>query len=109
MESKYSQRTKDIQERSAQERQEYQVKIKSLEREKAHLNEKLELVIRDQSSESSNLSKRYEKEREQNDRLQEENEAIKAEKDRKIFEYQTKLERERENFNTRKREVEKRA
>ena len=69
----------------------------------------MELVIRDQSSESSNLSKRYEKEREQNDRLQEENEAIKAEKDRKIFEYQTKLERERENFNTRKREVEKRA
>ena len=66
-------------------------------------------MIRDQSSESSNLSKRYEKEREQNDRLQEENEAIKAEKDRKIFEYQTKLERERENFNTRKREVEKRA
>ena len=87
MESKYNARTKDLQDRHAQDRQELSVKIKSLEREKAHLNEKLELVIRDQSSESSNLSKRYEKEREQNERLQEELEALKAEKDRKIFEY----------------------
>jgi len=87
MEAKYNQRTKDLQDRHAQDRQELSAKIKSLEREKAHLNERLELVIRDQSSESSNLSKRYEKEREQNERLAEELEAVKAEKDRKIFEY----------------------
>lgn len=67
------------------------------------------MVIRDQSSESSNLSKRYEKEREQNERLSEELEAVKSDKDRKVFEYQNKLEKERENFNIRKREVEKRA
>ena len=87
MEQKYNARTKDLTDRHAQDRQELSVKIKSLEREKAHLNEKLELVIRDQSSESNNLSKRYEKEREQNERMQEELEALKAEKDRKIFEY----------------------
>lgn len=87
METKYNQRTKDQQDRHAQDRQELSAKIKSLEREKAHLNEKLELAIREQSSESSTLSKRYEKEREQNERVQEELEAVKGEKDRKIFEY----------------------
>lgn len=59
--------------------------------------------------ESSNLNKRYEKERELNERLTEELELLKQEKERKVLDLQSKLDRERENFNTRKREVEQRA
>lgn len=34
---------------------------------------------------------------------------MKADRDKKVFDFQTKLEKERETFNQRKREVEKRA
>ena len=84
-------------------------RIKTLEREKAHLNERLELASRDQMSEATNLNKRYEKEKELNERLAEELETVKAERDGKVLEFQTKLDKERENFNARKREVENRA
>ena len=56
-----------------------------------------------------NLTKKYEKEKENAERLQEELDAVKADRDKKIFDFQTKLEKERETFNQRKREVEKRA
>ena len=81
-------------------------KIKGLEREKAHLTERLELQSRDQMGEASNLNKRYEKEKELNERLGEELELIKQEKERKVLDLQGKLDKERENFNNRKREVE---
>ena len=71
-------------------------RIKTLEREKAHLTERLELTNRDQVSEASTLTKRYEKEKELNERLAEELEGVKAERDRKVVEFQTKLDRERE-------------
>ena len=60
-------------------------------------------------SEASTLTKRYEKEKELNERLAEELEAVKAERDRKVTDYQTKLDKERETFNARKREIENRA
>lgn len=59
--------------------------------------------------EASNLNKRYEKERELNERLSEELEIVKSEKERKIMDLQSKLDKERENFNNRKRDVEQRA
>lgn len=59
--------------------------------------------------ESSNMNKRYEKERELNERLSEELELLKQEKERKVLDLQGKLDKERENFNTRKRDVEQRA
>ena len=59
--------------------------------------------------EPSNLNKRYEKERELNERLTEELELLKHEKERKVLDLQSKLDKERENFNTKKREVELRA
>jgi len=52
-------------------------KIKALERDKAHLTERLELQSRDQLGEASNLNKRYEKGRELNERLTDELEIIK--------------------------------
>ena len=100
---------KENQDRLNQDKQELNLKIKALERDKAHLTERLELQSRDQLGESSNLNKRYEKERELNERLQEELDLIKQEKERKVVDLQTKLDKERENFNTRKREVEQRA
>ena len=84
-------------------------RIKTLEREKTHLTERLELTNRDQVSEASTLTKRYEKEKELNERLAEELEAVKAERDRKVVEFQTKLDRERETYNARKRDIENRA
>lgn len=67
------------------DRNELNQKIKALERDKSHLTERLELQSRDQMGEASNLSKRYEKERELNERLTEELELIKQEKERKIL------------------------
>jgi len=55
------------------------------------------------------MNKRYEKERELNERLSEELEILKQEKERKVLDLQGKLDKERENFNTRKRDVEQRA
>ena len=109
LEAKYAQRMKEQQDRLNGDRSEMNQKIKGLERDKAHLTERLELQSRDQMGEASNLSKRYEKERELNERLGEELDILKQEKERKVIELQTKLEKERESFNTRKREVEQRA
>lgn len=44
-----------------------------------------------------------------NERLSEELELLKQEKERKVLDLQAKLDKERENFNARKREVEQRA
>lgn len=69
LEGKYAQRMKETQDRAAVERNELAQKIKGLERDKSHLTERLELQSRDQMGESSNLNKRYEKERELNERI----------------------------------------
>ena len=53
------------------------LKLKALEKEKSHMTERLELQSRDQMGEASNLNKRYEKERELNERLSEELELLK--------------------------------
>ena len=55
------------------------------------------------------MTKKWEKEKESVERLQEELDAVKADRDKKIFDFQTKLEKERETFNNRKKDVEKRA
>lgn len=49
------------------------------------MTERLELQSRDQMGESSNMNKRYEKERELNERLSEELEILKQEKERKVL------------------------
>lgn len=54
----------------------------------------------------SNLSKKLEKQVEHNERLQGELDMVKQERDKKLGEYQTRLEKDRETFNTRKRELE---
>ena len=72
LESKYAQRLREQQERANSDRNELNQKLKALERDKAHLTERLELQSRDQMGEATNLNKRYEKERELNERLTEE-------------------------------------
>ena len=74
-------------------------KIKQLEREKQLLTEKLELQTRDQGAEFNNLSKKHDKSQELNQRIQEELDLVKEEREKKIREYQNKLEKERETFN----------
>ena len=109
LEAKYAQRMKEQQDRVNADRNELSQKLKALERDKAHMTERLELQSRDQMGEASNLNKRYEKERELNEKLSEELDLIKQEKERKVLDLQAKLDKERENFNNRKREVEQRA
>jgi len=58
-------------------------KLKSLEKDKNLLTEKLELANRDQVSESGNLSKKLEKSTEQCARLQDELDQIKEDRDKK--------------------------
>lgn len=106
LESKYAARLKEQQDRMHQDRSELNQKVKALERDKAHLTERLELQSRDQMGEASNLTKRYDKERELNERLSDELELVKQEKERKVLDLQARLDKERENFNNRKREVE---
>lgn len=81
-------------------------KIKQLEREKAALVERLELVSRDQISEQGNLSKKVEKLQDSIERLQVELDTVKRDRDAKIAEMQQKIEKEREMFNQKKRELE---
>jgi hypothetical protein len=57
-------------------------------------------------SEVGNLSKKLDKQIELSERLQEELDLVKQERDKKLSEYQGKLEKDRENFNSRKRELE---
>lgn len=67
------------------DRNEISQKLKALERDKAHMTERLELQSRDQMGEASNLNKRYEKERELNEKLGEELDLVKSEKERKVL------------------------
>ena len=85
LESKYAQRMREASDRANAERNDLNQKLKALERDKAHLTERLELQSRDQLGEASNLNKRYEKERELNERLTEELELLKQEKERKVL------------------------
>mmetsp|Transcript_1314 Transcript_1314/g.1977 ORF Transcript_1314/g.1977 Transcript_1314/m.1977 type:complete len:107 (+) Transcript_1314:4190-4510(+) len=85
LEAKYAQRQREQQDRMNSDRNELSQKIKALEREKAHMTERLELQSRDQLGEASNLNKRYEKEKELNEKLSEELEIVKGEKERKIL------------------------
>ena len=66
----------------------------------------MELSSRDTISEVANLGKKLDKQVELSERLQEELDLVKQERDKKLSEYQAKLEKDRENFNTRKRELE---
>lgn len=76
---------KEQQDRVNADRNEISQKLKALERDKAHMTERLELQSRDQMGEASNLNKRYEKERELNEKLGEELDLVKSEKERKVL------------------------
>jgi len=65
----------------------YSAKNKQLEREKINLSERLELSSRDGVSEKGNLSKQLEKLQDAHQRLSEENEFVKDERDKKLREF----------------------
>lgn len=62
-------RLKEMLEQHSTTNQELQLKVKQLERDKTQLNEKLELASRDQLIEFANLTKKYEKQTDQLERL----------------------------------------
>jgi len=87
MELKFQQRMKEMSEGYSSQMQELNQKIKQLEREKATLNERLELSSRDTISEVANLGKKLDKQVELSERLQEELDLVKQERDKKLSEY----------------------
>jgi exonuclease VII small subunit len=87
MELKFQQRMKEMSEGYNSQMQELNQKIKQLEREKATLNERLELSSRDTISEVANLGKKLDKQVELSERLQEELDLVKQERDKKLSEY----------------------
>lgn len=62
------------------------------------------MLSRDGVSEKGNLSKQLEKLQDAHQRLSEENEAIKEERDKKLREYQQRLEKDRDSYASKKRE-----
>jgi hypothetical protein len=76
-----------VQERTAAQVAELQTRLKDLEREKKVLLEKSELQSKSKISEQGSLEKRLEKATEENGRLTEELEALKAEKETRYAEY----------------------
>ncbi len=76
-----------MQERTAAQVAELQTRLKDLEREKKVLLEKSELQSKSKISEQGSLEKRLEKATEENGRLTEELEALKAEKETRYAEY----------------------
>ena len=78
---------KEIQEQYGITNQDLNAKVKSLEKDKNLLTERLELANRDQVSEQTNLSKKLDKSLEHAQRLSDELEAIKEDRDRKHREF----------------------
>jgi len=70
--------------------------IRKLEKEKNTLNEKLEISSKSMMSEHGGLEKKIERVTEDRDRIKEEFEAIKIDRDRKIDEMKRQFEREKE-------------
>ena len=68
--------------------------------------EKLELSNRSKQSEQGSLEKKLEKSLESEHRLGEELDQVKTERDNKIIEYQKMLEKERETYKQKLRDVE---
>ena len=73
------------------------------------MNERLELASRDQQQDLGNLAKKNDKMKDQLERLQDELDGLKRERDAKVAEYQQRLEKEREVFSQKKRELDQRS
>lgn len=82
-----------------------QARNKELEREKKSLLEKNELFNKSKMTEQGSLEKRLEKALEAEQRLQEEIEAIKAERDARYAEFQRQLDKERDNYKQKLKEL----
>jgi hypothetical protein len=82
-----------------------QARAKELEREKKILLEKSELASRSKLSEQGSLEKRLEKALEAEQRLQEELEQLKQDRDVRLAEAQRLLEKERESYKLRLKEL----
>lgn len=106
LEQKYQQRIKEIQESQQQLVSELQSKNKQLERENKLNSEKLELQNRSKQNEQGTLEKKLEKALENEHRLTEELEQVKNERANKILEYQRMLDKERENYKSKMRDIE---
>ena len=75
-----------------------QKKTKQLERENKQLQERWDMSTKSKMSEQGGLEKKVEKLLEEKDRLQDEVESVKTERDNKIMEYQKLLDKERETY-----------
>src|SRR3569833_2795852 len=91
LESKYQQRIKEVQENQQFLYTELQTKTKQLERENKQINEKLEISQKRKLTEQGGLEKKLEKKYEERQRLVEELDQVKNERDNKIQDNQKLL------------------
>ena len=106
LEQRYIGRIKEIQDTTSTQINELQLKVKSLERENRQLNDKIEMSHKSKLSEQGSLEKRFEKVQDERDRLKEELDQIKQDRDSKVLEHQRVLDKEREMYKQKLRDVE---
>ena len=83
--------------------------IRRLEKEKNSLNERLEISSKSMMSEQGGLEKKIERVVEERDRLKEEFDLIKSDKDKKIEEIKRQFEREKDILKQKNSDLNKRA
>eukprot|EP00357_Protocruzia_adherens_P021897 CAMPEP_0115015452 /NCGR_PEP_ID=MMETSP0216-20121206/26784_1 /TAXON_ID=223996 /ORGANISM="Protocruzia adherens, Strain Boccale" /LENGTH=1622 /DNA_ID=CAMNT_0002385589 /DNA_START=185 /DNA_END=5053 /DNA_ORIENTATION=+ len=106
VESRYQSKIKDMQESFEREKTELVDKAKRMEDMYRGLKETIELDKRSRESDSSNLEKKLNESLSREETLQQDLEDIKAERDRKILEYQRLLDQDKENWKTKIHQLE---
>jgi hypothetical protein len=96
LESKFKKELKEGQEANTATINQLQGTIRRLEKEKNSLNERLEISSKSMMSEQGGLEKKMERVQEARDRLEEEYDLVKADKDKKIEEIKRQFEREKD-------------
>ena len=96
LEQKFKKELKDKVEENSTQMGQLNGTIRRLEKENKALNERLELNSKSLMLEAGGVEKRLERVTEERDRLKEEFESIKAERDRKIDDMRRQFDREKE-------------
>ena len=106
IEKKYKDQIKDMTDSNNQIIQELSIRCKQLEKEYREIQEKYEIETRGKISEYGSMEKKIKEMIENEHRLIDEIKMLKNERDKKMFENQTVLEREKEIYKQRMKEIE---
>lgn len=96
IEKKYKDQIRTIQENHEEKERDYQKKLRDMEKEKKQLEDRIDAESRG-SANAAILERRLDEQKSNESRLKSELEALKSERDNKMIEFQTLLEKERES------------